>query len=160
MTDYVLKAEAGHLLISPFGFITYSEDFYDACCSHETERPFSPAKYYMACRSIELSLKAFLLIKGVTRKDLMKRSLGHDLHKIVKKCKELSIHNIVNISQEQEDIIEALNKWYARKGFEYFEIENLTSDHRALPEINVVKQLAKSLIDSLSEPCRDAANQP
>lgn len=58
MTNYNLKAEAGHIYISPFGFISYSEDFYEACRSHGPQRPFSPVHYYLACHSIELSLKA------------------------------------------------------------------------------------------------------
>ncbi|GBE08072.1 hypothetical protein BMS3Abin11_01189 [bacterium BMS3Abin11] len=114
----------------------------------------------MACRSIELSLKAFLLLKSVTRNDLKKRDLGHDLHKILKKCKELKISNIINISKAHESTIEELNKWYARKGFEYFEIKNLVSSPNSLPDIAIVKELALLLIESLREPCKNAANKP
>lgn len=97
-------------------------------------------------------------MEGVTR-DQLKRSLGHDLHKVLKKCKELGIHKLVSISDTQETVIEELNKWYARKGFEYFEIENLASDHKALPDIAVVQELAKFLIDVLKEPCKKAAHR-
>ena len=158
MTDCVIKFESGHYFMSPFGFISYSEDFYEACCSHITHRPFSPAKYYMACRSIELSLKAFLLLKGVTRDQLKKKPLWHDLHKILKKCKELGISNLVSISSSQELYIESLNKWYVRKGFEYFELENLVSSPKSLPNITEIQELANFLIKGLKEACKNAAN--
>lgn len=158
MTDHVINAQSGHYFISPLGFISYSEDFYEACCSHITQRPFSPAKYYMACRSIELSLKAFLLLRGVTRDQLKKKPLWHDLNGILKKCKELGISNIVSISNSQELCIDALNKWYARKGFEYFELKNLGG--RPLPNITDVQELAHFLIEGLKETCKNAANKP
>ncbi len=157
MANQVIKPKTGHIFISPYDFISYSEDFYEACCSHVTERAFSPAKYYLAGRSIELSLKAFLLIKGVTR-DKLKKSLGHDLHKLLRKCKELGIVNIVNISEVQEGIIENLNTWYARKGFEYFELESLTNSPKSLPDISSVQDLANFLIEALKEPCIKDAN--
>jgi hypothetical protein len=158
MTDHVITAQTGHYFFSPFGFISYSEDFYEACCSHVTPRPFSPAKYYMACRSIELSLKAFLLLKGVTRHQLKKKPLQHDLHEILKRCKELGISSLVSMCSSQELHIEALNKWYARKGFEYFELENLGGT--PLPSITEVQELANLLIEGLKEPCKNAANEP
>src|SRR5215510_8907517 len=145
MADHVIRPQTGHYFFSPFGFISYSEDFYEACCSYVTRRPFSPAKYYMACRSIELSLKAFLLLKGVTRDEL--KSLGHDLDKILRRCKKLEISSLVCISASQELYIEALNKWYARKGFEYFELANLGGT--TLPDITEVQQLAHLLIEGL-----------
>jgi len=160
MTNYTIKVQTGHYFISPFGFVSYSEDFLNACNSHVTSRPFSPAEYYLACRSLELSLKAFLLLKGVSRDNLKKRSLWHDLHKILKKCKDLGIRSYVTITNTQESDIDELNKWYSRKGFEYFEIENLVANRMSLPDISSVKELALTLISGLKGPCKDAANKP
>lgn len=160
MTNHIINVKPANLFISPFGFVSYSEDFYKACCSHFSTRPFSPAEFYLIGRSIELSLKAFLLLKGITRAQLKKRSLGHDLHKILKKCKELGLLNIVSVSEQQETAISMLNEWYARKGLEYFEIKNIVAGSGSLPNIDIVKELASELIEGLKQPCKDAANEP
>ncbi len=70
MTDYVLKAEKGHIFISPIGFLTYAKDFYNASEAYISEKPFSPSCYYLVCRSLELSLKAYLLTEGIKRNKL------------------------------------------------------------------------------------------
>ncbi len=160
MATYTIKVETGHYHMSPFAFISYAEDFYEACISHTTKRPFSPTSYYLASHSIELSLKAFLLLQGISRDALRKKSLGHDLHKILKKCKELGISQYFNITDKHSHNIEKLNKWYWRKGFEYFEIQNLVDSHKELPDLVDAQTLASELITSLKRPCLNEANKP
>jgi len=43
--------------MGPTGFIIYAQDFLNSFKAYSPEKPFSPAKYYLICRSIELSLK-------------------------------------------------------------------------------------------------------
>lgn len=160
MTNYTLKAETGYFFVSPYFFVLYGEDFYQACRSHISDNRFSPAQYYLACRSIELSLKAFLLLKGVPRSDLKAKPLGHDLARIYEKCVRLGLEEFIVLSRQQKDDIQELNKWYARKGFEYFELESLTSDFNLLPSVFTVLELANGLILALKQPCKDEANKP
>ena len=148
-----------HVFISPMGFLVYSKDFYNARTSYNSENPFSPATYYLICRSIELSMKAYLLAKGVSRDELRKRSLGHDLDKILKKAKELSLLSTVSITDAEQDHIAKANSWYARKGFEYFEIKNIVEGRSTLPDIQVLEQLARRLIEKLEPVCMAASNE-
>ena len=160
MTDHVLKVESGHYFVSPFYFVLYAEDFYEASCSYVTDRKFSPVKYYLLCHSIELSFKAFLLLKGVSRDEIAQKPYGHNLTNILEKCESLGFQELVDISKTQKSEIEELNKWYSRKGFEYFEIKNINSGTSTLPELHLVQQLAELLIECLKEPCKNEANKP
>jgi hypothetical protein len=158
MTNYTLKAESGYYHISPFGFISYAEDFYEAAISHCSPRNFSPVTYYLLCHSIELSLKSFLLLKGLPREEIRHRSMGHNLKNILTKCKDLGLSDLVDFSKAQTEEIASLNEWYCRKGFEYFELNNIVDSHDDLPNLSSVKELASVLISSLKEPCRNEAN--
>ncbi len=159
MADYVLKTETAHFFVSPLFFINYAEDFFEASSSHDSSRNFSPVKYYLVCHSIELSLKAFLLLKGVSKSKIKNRSLGHDLSKILEKCESLGINKIVQISDPQKSVISELNEWYSRKGFEYFEIKNLSAGANELPDIALAQELATLLINKLKAPCTNEANK-
>ena len=86
MPDDIMDAGAGLYFISPLKCVSYSEDFYEAFISHTSDRPFSPAKYYLAARSLELSFKAFLRLKGISGEEL-KNNFGQNLNIILKKCK-------------------------------------------------------------------------
>ena len=117
-------------------------------------------KYYLVCHSIELSLKAYLLLNGVSKNDIRKKSLGHNLSNILNKCEELEIQKIVQISNPQKSMLKDLNEWYSRKGFEYFEVTNLVAGTGNLPSVKFASELATLLISKLKEPCKNEANKP
>ncbi len=160
MANHVIEVESGHYFVSPLFFVNYAEDFLEASNSHFSLKPFSPVKYYLVCHSIELSLKAYLLLSGVSKNDIRKRSLGHNLSNILEKCEELGIENIVQISNAQKIMLKELNEWYSRKGFEYFEVTNLVAGAGSLPDAEIAIELAALLISKLKEPCKDEANKP
>jgi len=160
MSDYILKAESAHYFVSPYFFIKYAEDFFEASSAHDSSIKFSPVKYYLVCHSIELSLKAFLLLKGVSKSDIRSRSLGHNLSNILEKCLSLGLEEIVQITDPQKSMLTELNEWYSRKGFEYFEIKNLAAGAGDLPDVILAQELATLLINNLREPCKNEANKP
>jgi hypothetical protein len=73
---------------------------------------------YLVGHSIELSLKAFLLHKGVSLTEL-KRGYGHDLHSCMRKAKELQLNGIVEFNQQELGAFEILDKLYSSKQLEY-----------------------------------------
>jgi hypothetical protein len=156
--NITIKVHPLHVFMSPLAFIIYSKDFYSAYTSFSPENAFSPAAYYLICRSLELSMKAYLLANGVSR-DQIKRSLGHDLHKILLKSKNLGLFSLVSISDEEHDNIIKANRWYVRKGFEYFEIKNIVEGRSTLPDINVLDRLANQLIIKLEPFCLEASDK-
>ncbi len=155
MADIVFKVPPIQIRMGPTGFIIYADDYLKAYNSFETDTPFSPAKYYLVCRSIELSLKSLLLVNNVPIKKI-KRSLSHDLHKILRKTKELGIDGVVGITDEEKAEVEKANSWYKRKGFEYFSIENLVESKSTLPDLNIMHKLAERLIAVLTPICLNA----
>ncbi|WP_339643000.1 hypothetical protein [uncultured Porticoccus sp.] len=162
MTNITIQPRIGHARVGPVGFVSYSQDFLSAYESFETHKPFSPSKYYLVCRSIELSLKAYLLTKNLPIGNLKKR-LGHDLDKILRKSKELGFDSDIGISEDEKAELERANLWYKRKGFEYFSIENMVKGYQgnsSLPDLQVLVALANKLISTIKPLCLDAMRQP
>lgn len=61
---------------------------------------------FLFSHAIELYLKAYLLLKGVTVEDLRSRALGHDLKKLTSKAVELALC----VSEEHRLSIEVANE--------------------------------------------------
>ncbi|NKL23099.1 hypothetical protein [Rhizobium leguminosarum] len=64
------------------------------------------ARYFMMAHAFELLLKSFLAARGVSKKELQHRQLGHRLDKIYEKCVSLGIPAIANIEAFARDIAE------------------------------------------------------
>lgn len=140
------------------GFLVYAGDFLDAHISHNPVNQFSPASYYLVCRSLELSLKAFLLAKGVKRSEIRHQNkLGHNLQKVLQRAGALDINSVSTISPAQIHEIEKANNWYERKGFEYFEIKNIVDGKESLPDLNVLVEFAGQLVIDLKSLCLSIA---
>jgi len=154
-----MTAESGNYFVSPYYFVKYAEDFLAASNSHNSSARFSPVEYYLACHSIELSLKAFMLLKGVSKDKIRWDPFGHNLDNILDKCLSLHIEELVDVSESQKSLIGELNEWYSRKGFEYFDVKNIVAGASDLPNVKLAQELALHLVDRLKEPCRDEANK-
>lgn len=155
--NVVIKAEPGIINISPFGFFHYGKEFFDTAKGFKQSAHFSPVPYFLYCHSIELALKAFLLVKGVPKKDLPKQNLyGHDLEKILEKAKELDLEKFVKIAPEQEREISKANKYYVSKGFEYFEVIKAVTAYPELPDLLFLEKVASELVTHLESFCLNA----
>ena len=141
------------MFISPAGFIVYANDYLNAYDSYKPDKPFSPALYYLICRSLELSFKAFLLTEGIKRNKLRSRDYGHNLKALLKKTKELNIMSVVELSGNEQEQVSKANNWYMRKGFEYFEMQNIIDGKDTLPDLKVLRELAQRLVTVLKPIC-------
>jgi hypothetical protein len=101
-------------------------------------------------------MKSFLLAKGITRQEI-KNEYGHDLQKILRKAKELGINTTSPISETQEEQIVKANDWYARKGFEYFELQNIVDGPETLPNLQALAEIARCLVKNLKPFCLSVA---
>lgn len=153
--DIMIQAEPIVFNIKPYGFQRYAQEFMYAERTFETTDNFSPVPYYLLCRSIELSLKAYLLLKGCKIKYL-KNKIGHNLEKLLKKAKELNIEEIITISTEDSDNIFKANIYYEKKGFEYFFVIDAVSGYKELPDIELLRSVSTRLVEKLYQPCLDA----
>lgn len=154
----VIKVEPGHLNVSPFGFFHFGKEFFDAAKAFKPPEHFSPVPYFLYCRSIELVLKAFILGKGVPKRDLPKKSLyGHDLGKLLKTAQALGLHEFVEFTQKQEAEILRANKYYNSKGFEYFDVFWAGTGYSGLPELITLEAVATELVNRLKAFCINVA---
>jgi hypothetical protein len=158
-TGVVIQVNTTHLFITPLGFHTYATDFLTAVRELKAPPHFSPVPYYLLCRSIELSLKCYLLGTGVTKK-ILKEKLGHDLEKILERARKEGLSDLVQLSAAQEKCIRNANKYYASKGFEYFELTNALQGYRDRPALEELDNLAAELVTKLKKYCSDVASHP
>ena len=76
------KLHSAYVSLRPSMFHALAREFMWAAESFEMTDPFSPVHYFLYCRSVELSLKAFLLGKEVPISRLKSRKwVGHDLER-------------------------------------------------------------------------------
>ncbi|MDK1494123.1 hypothetical protein QN219_29560 [Sinorhizobium sp. 7-81] len=64
------------------------------------------AKYFMMAHAFEVLLKSFLAARGVSKKELQHRQLGHNIENIYGKCLALGIPSIANIEVFAREITE------------------------------------------------------
>jgi hypothetical protein len=134
---------------TPIGLLTYAKEFLDAALAADDKlgkRPgfefIAPVPVmYLAGHSIELSLKSFLLSRGVELEKL--KNFGHDLHRSFRKAKELGLPAAINATAEEVAALEALNGLYRSKQLNYME-----SGEKRYPMFGYTESLARRLIES------------
>ncbi len=154
-----IKIQTVVAYVTPIGFHQYASDFAtwaERAHAHGSKF-FSPVPYYLYCRSLELVLKAFLLAKGVSKKQLKARSLGHDLTALLTKAKKLGLEEIVTIKPRWDAELSKANEYYSKKDFEYF---NVGFAYYGLPSLSVLQEFSDQLLQSLKRLCLDAADAP
>jgi len=153
----ILKVEPITINVSPFGFHHYAKQFLEAARSIEHSSRFSPVPFYLCCHSIELSLKAYLLVKGVPKNELKKKILGHNLENILCRAETLGIKQVIQISTVERQELKKSNAYYADKGFEYFFVVPAVTGYPDLPDLEIIDRLADTLIVKLKAICLAAA---
>lgn len=142
--------------LSPLGFHRYASHFLAAARSAPPAHGFSPVGYYLYSRAIELVLKAFLLERGMTKAELKKRALGHDLLRVLAKADELGLATRVEVTDAEREEIRKANDYYADKEFEYFNVISAVTGYSKLPNLTVMDQLAQRLVSGLHDGCLNA----
>jgi hypothetical protein len=139
---------------SPINFLKYSRDFLIAAeivHNKSNETPLPLLTYFLYGRSIELSLKAYLLTCGYTIDVLKKKVFGHNLKALFNEAINKNICEIIEIDRLEEGVLEALNFSYKDKQYEYHpdRPNSETGCYYHVPYIEVVEQLARKLVAGL-----------
>jgi hypothetical protein len=140
---------------TPSGFLTHAREFLDAgilVLNNRAEEVSLPA-YFLLGRSVELSLKAFLLARGVKASELKSRKYGHNLSSLLETALERGIVNEVKLDAIEIGVIKLLNYDYMEKRFEYRD----TGGTYHLPKIDVTKQVSRKLVTDLESSCSKAS---
>jgi hypothetical protein len=132
---------------TPIGLARYAEDFLRASLKaddgmgggreHDFVAPIPVL--YLAGHSIELALKAFLLHKGVTLRDLRVK-YGHDLGRCFKKAKELGLLGHAKFEDVEVAAFEVLDDLYSSKQLEY-----IATGAKTFPMFGPIESFAKTL---------------
>jgi hypothetical protein len=109
---------------APLGFNNLAEDFYRAAIlcakAHENREVrfrFSHVPYYLHSHSIELALKAFLRVHGVTEVEL-KKSFRHGFVDLLGRCEQLGLK--FRKPKRTRQLVDFLNELTRRQAFRYF----------------------------------------
>lgn len=146
--NIVIKIEPLKINITPYGFHKYAMDYLDTANKWSDDKHYSPVPYFLYCRTIELGLKSYLLAKG-KKLDWIKQNIGHDLVKGLQNANKNSLNDIFETTFIVENEIKIANKFYKSKGFEYFFISNHLNGLKDLPTIEILREYANQLIQSI-----------
>jgi hypothetical protein len=130
------------------GMARYATEFFEAALAaddklgkksgHEVVAPI-PVMFLIG-QAIELALKAYLLAKGVPLRNL-RRDYGHELHRSLRKAKELGLGDVVSLSAEEEGIIDLLDDLYSSKQLQY-----IVTGSKTFPVFGPLESVARKLV--------------
>jgi hypothetical protein len=155
--EIVIRLDGG---VAPLGFHRYATEFLRAAQRFEPQdEGFSPVPYYLACRSIELALKSYLLARGLSLKQV-KCELNHSLVKALQRASDLGLASLVEVSEAESRLLGEADALYSKKHFEYFENLGLGFQLTQPPDIDELTVLASKLTVGLETAARRAVNGP
>ncbi len=135
--------------ITCLGFHMWAEDFLTAAKSYApSARKVSFAAHFLCCQSIELSLKGFLSLKGMRRKQLRQKPFGHNLVKLYAEGSDQGIGALVTLKPEDGPFLVGVNKWYDTAGgkkFQYFDAWEALHAFKDAPDLEGIEGLATRL---------------
>lgn len=131
-----------------YGFHVWAEDFLAAEKLYApTARKGSHVSQFLCCQSIELSLKAFLSLKGATRTTL-RTDFGHNLVKLYEEAVAKGLGAFVTLQPGDSDVVATANSAYdsrAGKRLQYFDVYDALTAFRSLPELAGLEDLANRM---------------
>lgn len=143
----------------PFGLALYARDFARAARCADEPTCFAPARYSLACHSIELGLKAFLTLKGgLTLVDVFDK-YKHNLQQLLTDAEQLDLAAMIKLTPEMKAEIRTASNPYAAKVFDYAALPVMVTGFRDRPDFATLLAAADALVDALYIPCRDHANR-
>lgn len=127
---------------TPEGFLKHAQEFWAAAdlVLNRSGEVSLPA-YFLLGRSIELSLKAFLLHKGIPVSELRKKRYGHNLRELLAEARARGIERFVELEAIDAGVISLLSYDYEAKRLEY----RITKGSYALPHLPETWDIARRL---------------
>jgi len=131
----------------PLLFHRYADEFREAASDMTSD--FTPVQCFLYCKSIELSLKAFLLAKGVPvgmLKGRRKTGIGHDLEAALREAESRGLGDFVEIGCESREELRKANDFYVVKGLEYADDDEVMLGRGYFPDAKVLSKFARVLV--------------
>jgi hypothetical protein len=99
---------------------------------------------YLIGHSMELSLKAFLLHKGVELRRLRSKDLSHKLGKCLEKAKTLGLLDAATFDDDELGAFAVLDELYSTKQLEY-----IVTGYKSFPIFGYVQAMSRKLLASI-----------
>ena len=128
---------------TPRGFLKHAQEFFCAAdlVLNKAEDISLPV-YFLLGRSIELSLKAFLLDRGISITELRSpKKFGHSLRALIKAAREKGLDQHIALEAIEDGVIQLLSYDYAEKRLEY----RRTGGTYSLPLLDATWRVARKL---------------
>ena len=138
---------------SSFGTLRYAEYYRIAAervigdCNPLESRLLMPA-YHLIAQSIELSLKAYLLSKGLKNSRLRGPLLGHNLSNLIAEAENLGLNTLVSLDDLDRQLVSSLSRHYETHELRYIKI-----GVKELPFWSLISSLAKRFTHELHDYC-------
>ena len=145
----VIEVRPSVISRAPF-FHIEGRQYFEAGEAIRVDGGISRLQYFLICRSIELSLKSFLITRDIQWD--FKGKDGHSLKKHLYDAKAFGLYDHVHLTGEQEKVITDADKYYASKGFEYMDgsmIFKACTGYKGLPPIDPLIEIARRLTTDL-----------
>lgn len=154
MANIVLSVGPAHMNVSPFGFYLFGRDFFEAGQSFAgREKALVP--YFLYSQAIELGLKAFLLLKGMTKNELKNARYGHNLSKLLKVARARGLDAHVSLSPKEIEAIGIATDFYdsgaSGRRFQYFDVFLAFRGFKGLPNRAELQSAVAKLTDKSVE---------
>ncbi len=143
--------------IGPLGLHMYADAYlkaYDALPPPEV--PFEPVRPYLLCHSVELALKAFLSLRGMSMLELAAPALAHNLSALFDKATSMSLLDYVQLAPEEGVAVKQANNYYEGKLFEYPAFGEALAGYPERPDLKTIHGAATKLVANLRQACLEA----
>jgi hypothetical protein len=125
--------------LSPDAFIKWA-NHYLKCEEDYSLTGFSPVRYFLLCRAIELAIKSIHL-NSIGQPEV-KATYGHDIFKAYQKLPS----EYQTLTKEEQDLLSNASVIYDGKEFEYFNPEDCLTGYQRFPKIEALRALAHKIV--------------
>jgi hypothetical protein len=146
--------------VSMFSLIATAKKFLEAARivvaqeSHQ-DGGWHPVGKYLACLSIELSLKAFLRLNGETMQNVGK--YHHRITELLARARKENLRQFAKLTGPELAEIKKASKYYQEHVFRYPSIPEIAHAYPDDPKVAPLLSAAEKLVEGLYYPCRAAA---
>ena len=130
-------------ITSPFGLLRFAEEYRLAAnmvMKGKNQNEYSNPAFMLIGQSIELSLKAFLLARGVPMERLRSKLYGHDLGRLLDEAIRRRIDRLVELHEFHRNAIHLIAPIYKNHEFRY-----IVTGTRTLPKWGFIAHSAAEL---------------
>jgi hypothetical protein len=125
--------------LAPDAFVKWANQ-YLKCEEDYSLTGFSPVRYFLLCRAIELAIKSIHL-NSIGQPEV-KATYGHNLIKAYQKFPT----ECQTLTGEEENLLSNASAIYNGKGFEYFNPEDSLTGYQRFPKIEELRALAHKIV--------------